>query len=630
MARQKKSNRTARLFGLGVVGFGLVVFLVEIAVGGYLFTRYINKLPPKPTSGTLTLGEPVQLTAAMIGPSGGSIVIDDPGSELDGLHIEIPEGAYVQNTFIHIEAQPIEGHTFGDFVRPITPLIKIYTEGNVFAYELITITIPIQITEGDFAMAFAYDEQKGVLEGMTLLEETLEFLKVTTRFISRDVLVSAIPEAFLEGDVDTGFEHGVDDWQFTNYGSVIAPGGHCAGQSLSAMFYYIERLGPRLYGQYDNYDNYFQDTPTLEFDDTLAYRLASVTQESIDWESSSRKFWLRYQRVRSDRVTYNLFAYSMMVTGAPQYVGIYREGGGHAMIIYRKVGDTFYVSDPNYPKGSEGGGERVITFNRTKGEFDPYYSGPSAADLGHAYPVIYYFGYRDIINWDTLHRLWREMKAGVVGEVEFPIYELAITEEGPEERLWFNHEAESEKVSVRVRDASFRPRLVVYNSSLEVIGDSESPIQLTLTEGNNYLGFLVLAIEVDSDGDEQLQWVGFEWIKIVYKEKPASIFARATKTPMVQYGVFIAGNDVIVGIKEEIESTPTCNLVGWGVDCSVTVGEATSVTMVLGPFSSYDQAVEAYCENLDPESVYYPPLVVGTKGKFMGEDRWISNAPSCP
>ena len=62
--------------------------------------------------------------------------------------------------------------------------------------------------------------------------------------------------AALPATVDSGFRPGVDDWQFTNYGSYVAPTGHCEGQSVSAIWYYVnQRLGggaSPLYGLYDD------------------------------------------------------------------------------------------------------------------------------------------------------------------------------------------------------------------------------------------------------------------------------------------------------------------------------------------------------------------------------------------
>jgi hypothetical protein len=78
------------------------------------------------------------------------------------------------------------------------------------------------------------------------------------------------------GNVDTAFQPGVDDWQFPNHGSIVAPGGHCAGQSIAAMWYYDQQRlaakAPTLYGLYDN-NARARGTPQLWQDDAWDHRL---------------------------------------------------------------------------------------------------------------------------------------------------------------------------------------------------------------------------------------------------------------------------------------------------------------------------------------------------------------------
>jgi len=67
-----------------------------------------------------------------------------------------------------------------------------------------------------------------------------------------------ISKALLTNDIDTKFQPGEDDWRFTNYGSYIAQAGHCEGQSLTALWYYVTKpdgANVHLYGSYDNNGN---------------------------------------------------------------------------------------------------------------------------------------------------------------------------------------------------------------------------------------------------------------------------------------------------------------------------------------------------------------------------------------
>lgn len=98
------------------------------------------------------------------------------------------------------------------------------------------------------------------------------------------------------------------------------------------------------------------------------------------------------------------------------------------------------------------------------------------------------------------------------------------------------------------------------------------------------------------------------------------------------YGVFLAGDDVLVGRKAELEAIRTCNLRGWGVDCNRTVGQAVALRLVAGPFGTLAEATAWYCGQIEPGSHFRPPLasfLVGAKLRFDGKNHMITNAPAC-
>lgn len=488
----------------------------------------------RPITGSLQLGQATSRLDQPLGPEGGTFVVDAPGESIDGLTIDVPAGAYETDRRLHIETRPIEEQTFGANLNPDSDLISVDV-GEGLSNQLLTVSLPYEMGADQYAMAFAYEADSGTFEAMTPVQADSDRLTVVTRDLSRDFLISTIALDRLEGDIDTGFRHGVDDWQFTNYGSVLSPGGHCAGQSLTALYYYIENLGPPLFGQYDNYDNPYPDTPNLMWDDVLGYRLASVAQETVDWDGEGKEFWIRFGIYGGDRGTFNAFAYSMLLTNEPQFLGIYGkeedgEYSGHALIIYGKQGDRFLVSDPNYPFGTKDGNDpRYLTYNAAAEKFDTYYSGPNAKDKGFAFTEIFFIGYKDLINWDRLGELWDELEAGIVGQEEFPTYELAVRsgDSESEDELWFNYEADSDEISVRVRDAAFDPFLVVYDAQGNEVVGSSGPVPLTLREGDNFYGF-----EVDADtGAKYVDWVGFNWIKIIYQPEEAALSTVEVEEP---------------------------------------------------------------------------------------------------
>ncbi|MCG2768194.1 MAG: hypothetical protein L6435_07405 [Anaerolineae bacterium] len=237
---------------------------------------------------------------------------------------------------------------------------------------------------------------------------------------------------------------------------------------------------------------------------------------------------------------FNAFAYSMLVTQAPQFVGIYGkdEDGevfGHALIAYRIEDNKLYVSDPNFPAWSKGGKEeRAITFNADTGEFEVYSSGATADDTGDEYDRVLYFGYKDLIDWDLMGELWEELEDGLVGVEEFPRYELAVrqADSEAEDELWTNYESEGKDIVVRVRDHDFIAYLDVLDANGKRIGRGNQPIEIELKDGDNWLGFTVYGGK-PAGGKIRFRWVGFDWIKVIYEspEKPTPTTVSSTVNP---------------------------------------------------------------------------------------------------
>ncbi|MDP3564402.1 MAG: zinc ribbon domain-containing protein, partial [Methanoregula sp.] len=240
--------------------------------------------------GTISTGPVVEAAAERISANGGTITINKPGSAIDGLKFTAPAGAYPSGQQVTISSAPVTGNTFGNNFNPATPMIEI-NAGEGYADEPILVTIPVNIPDNQFAMAFYYDAANKKLEGIPTTNQDSKSITIATRHFS-NILVSMISLSSLNGitKVDSGFRPGVDDWEFENAGSYISPGGHCAGQSATMMWYYTEQRqkanAPPLFNRYDN-NGRAPAAPQLERDNTVGYRFASVIQEVTD----QMKYW---------------------------------------------------------------------------------------------------------------------------------------------------------------------------------------------------------------------------------------------------------------------------------------------------------------------------------------------------
>ncbi|MBK6354195.1 MAG: hypothetical protein IPF46_12565 [Saprospiraceae bacterium] len=208
---------------------------------------------PKPGSGKIETGSFTEVLIENVGIQGKVLTVQ--GGDVNGLAIEIPQGSYKSAKDFVISTAEIKSHTFGLDFNPITPMIRI-NNGGGYADSIITITIPCAVPKDHFAMGFFYDEETGELEGIPVLAITDGFVVLATRHFSgkhlnegagslatrtkiwTDILISSMQKDKLFELQESGFRPGIDDWEFPNEGSYIAPKGHCSGQSLAAMWYY--------------------------------------------------------------------------------------------------------------------------------------------------------------------------------------------------------------------------------------------------------------------------------------------------------------------------------------------------------------------------------------------------------
>lgn len=413
-------------------------------------------------------GSTLPLVSGDIGSAGGTLTVNSSGGELAGFTITVPAGAYESTTHFEVSSAAVSGYTLPDGLELITPVISI-ENGGVEAAEYLQLTLPVAIPEGKFAMLFTWDPATNAIDALPLLEiDSSHLTALTTHFTL--ILGVQVDTAALDAlNIQTGFKQGRNNWQFANYGSFIAPGGHCAGQSLMAMDYFVRFKGAPLFGKYDNYGNPgYPASPNQQDDDRLAYRMCSVAQKRMNFENIGNKYWFNVQGQGSGYITYYSFALALKASNEPQFISIFGDLGGHAMIVYGKYADRFYISDPNYPQANA---RRYVSYNRAIGKFRPYFSGPNAADLGHSFPEIYYMNKYFRMNEAAGAALWAEFEAGTVGESWYPAYQIQYILDLPDG-------------SFSTADA-LGSAIFLYTPEVEVWVKSDTDIQTTLFNKDN-------------------------------------------------------------------------------------------------------------------------------------------------
>lgn len=408
--------------------------------------------PVNPSSDEIEYGELKKIITQVVGPGGGKVVYTNPSDSLNGLTIELPDGSYMESRTVEISIAPIKKNNFGSDFLPLTPIIRI-SNGGGYADSIMTVEIPIKLPDGYFPMAFYYDNETGELEGIPTGAVTSDKIYIGTRHFDgkklsdgkttkilatqnfADVLVAAVKLKELEGVFDSGFLPGVDDWEFTNWGSFINPEGFCAGACLSETWYYyikkIKEKQSRIFGLYDKVGN---GTPDLMWQDNPnGIRFASMVQwdyaknsndknQQWGWKDKFNKIGLK--KFSKDSLDYLSFLYAMKKTKRPQITDIRAaDQSGHIMTVYKAGNGILNIADPNYP----GGTTRIIEF--VNGNFKPYNSGSDAAHLGTSFIEINYFAKSAFVDFSQVENRWNEFVNNTIGNGTFPDVEFQYMDE---------------------------------------------------------------------------------------------------------------------------------------------------------------------------------------------------------
>lgn len=493
--------------GTGTAATGEPTALDEVGAG----------TPGTPLYGYLELGTAGTPLVQAVGAAGATLTTPT------GVEIAVPAGAYTSDLTFTVTETEIVSQTFGDLVVPASHLLTI-DNGGGYAAEPAELTFPVETGDDQIALAVYYDGSAGRLEPLPIAAIDDDSITVLARHFS-NVFVTIVDLTLLATDmIDSGFRPGVDDWDFVNNGSYIASSGHCSGQSLSALWYYTQQKvaagAPSLYGRYDDRQATvaFPSTPGLDADDRDAYRLASMVQddEATAYTATERRFD-DLTKAKLGTAQYYAFAYAILVTGEPQYVGMYSDaGGGHAMIAYAVTDSAVLIADPNFP-----GAYREIAYDRGTGVLGPYVSALDAGSPAMTFESIGYYAKSALVDWTNLGGRWEQFVTGAIGDGKFPAMSLEVevpdeTTDDEDDTIWapltdgFEVEQDQESITVRLGGAEgWDDRMRVYEwTTLAVDGRTwNDPVTVPLAEGANRLGFEAIGYDWPNN---QEGWVDFE------------------------------------------------------------------------------------------------------------------------
>lgn len=475
----------------------------------------------------LESGSSRQLLSQVVSSSGGNIIIKEGTSKINGLQISIPNSAYTDSRDFQISTSEITKHGYGKEITMLTPLITI-SNGGGYSDNPMTVSIPVKIPAGQFALAFQFDEATQSIEALPLIYEDSTEIRFITRHFSyskiagskvgksvntiqadpqkSSIFISSIDAATLDGTFDTGFELGVDNFQFVNWGSYIANTGHCGGQSIAMMWYYATKKkngSPNLYGIYDN--DGIDRTPEIWKDDVNAFRFCSVLQVKMNWTNLEI-----YQNIdksfERDLVTYRSIAFAIRETGIPQCLYVNVDTTAHAIIAYKTSNGRISVCDPNFPTTDK----REIVFGKKLGDFEPYYSGSDASHLGTAYINIYQAANSALIDYNLAEMLYNQMLNGTIGNDLYPTVRLKVRDVNNDYIELKNGLKIPTNVTIDVSATGFQPDFSIWDyTKRSQITDNER--DFTLEKGKHRIGVSYSQI-INSNPNSG--YIGFKWFDI--------------------------------------------------------------------------------------------------------------------
>lgn len=516
-----------------------------------------------------TLGAERQLVSQTIGTGGGTVMIGTSADTLNGLTIDVPPNSYPMSKEFVVSYAPITGTNNIEDVVVLSPMI-IIENGGEYSDEPMIVKIPVSVPADMFAMVFAYDETRGGLEGLPIIDLdsgsvtawTLHFehsgvhdpppakLSTSADGPRRSLLtvIALKKDRIMAANVQTKFRPGVDDWSFRNRGSTISPGGHCAGQTFGMMYYYMDhRLNnePPLNGRFDNDGG--SSTPDLWQDDASAYRFCSFLQKDyrsfLSHTASIERALQVIGKSESfrDSLMFMAFKLGMYVTKAPQFIHIrtVTNDTGHAMLTYAASATGIRICDPNYPGAKTPGYDtREITFSN--GRFQPYFSGPDADHLGIPFPTIRYMGLTSSLNWNVARNEWARVAEGTAGLSRFPSFVITARDTATGMFVPLPPGWKSTTGKIEVRLTSSVPTLTV--RSLFLLNGTElTPTNgfFSLPDGRNQIG-----IYVEDIANPRGKWAGFRWFELVGRNAPQEAQCTRSKSWSTLMGsAYVVYND---------------------------------------------------------------------------------------
>jgi len=375
-------------------GYASASWTLPVVSGSYIAIAQLKNLPSVTFAATVVSTSSAPVSQA-IGSAGGTVMIPLGAYAAE---LRITPATFIAPSIVSLDLQAVSVGELPTGVEALTPFVVV-SGPFVQSDSIIKLRVPVPHGVGANAVAYELEAVSGVLQPILILESDANWITIGIRSLAlpqsgssalrsvsgtrvnlrRFLFTRAVTPSGTE-IFDTGFRPGVDDWEFTNVGSLTEPGGFCLGQTLSMAWYYTERRlrtsSPPLNNRYSRIPNFSE---AFDFDNRLGWRLASVVQSEQD------SFWqaLGVALHSSDETTWRALNDALKLRKVPVTLAVRGDFGGHAVLVWKleQANGKLWIADPNRP----GNANITIEFDISTRRFKPYTSSQVSGGASFSY-----------------------------------------------------------------------------------------------------------------------------------------------------------------------------------------------------------------------------------------------------
>ena len=212
--------------------------------------------------------EPTTLPVQTVGSAGGTVTISRPGSSIDGMTINFPNGSFAAPIDVQIGYQSSATLPVVADLRVASPIITLTTSGPDASNVMYRVKIPMAISPEEFPVIAIVNQSTGFVEALTTVDYDANSVTAIGSALDATVDVERsasaafrawFPSQSLQGQasknvqlavllvektkirnliIDTKFRPGFDDWEFDPAVTPVYNGSTSSGAVVTERYYF--------------------------------------------------------------------------------------------------------------------------------------------------------------------------------------------------------------------------------------------------------------------------------------------------------------------------------------------------------------------------------------------------------